>query len=665
MPPLRAVPPSAARVPGEPAERAGVLRSGAGADDSGRTGAERAEAALTEHYARLVRIGYLVLPPALGRDRRVLAAHRIVQRSLPRVARALEPAAALGRDPGCVYARVRLWVVRAALEAGLPPRRFALPRRVRLPSPLPQVWGLRLFPQSGGADGLALERALAGMSGPGRAAQVLRGLEGLADEEVCRVLGAAGVAEPRAALAEAGARAAPHALLASPEFDPCSLQARPADLLRRRRRVRTVWTGLAALAVCGTLVLMPGDGLGGPGASTAPLYSRHPAAEQALDPAALRRVPEGFWQNASREDFTVWPARGDRTEDSRLLGRALATWARPGPAVVSSATPRTPAGPPMGPPQLLYAGEVGAWAVVLFHDGLRVVRYAESREADPSRGAVLDFARVDGADEVASAAVVVQRRAGLVRYLTAPWVRGTAVRDLLDPRGAARPLPRRADGVTDPLPVPPSGAAGCGSWPALELRDGTAVRLMTDLGELTPARLTSGTPAAPHDVSGPAERASWARTACLLRSVRSHGVRAVNSWPYAEQSLPEGGGTALWLCTRAETWRGTGSRVLAQFQAPPELSGGSGAPGAVAARAEGSPDCGPRRPRVLAGVLWKSGAGRWYVLAAGSRQFTAVSAAGGVQGRARGRLLALPARAGDRVRLDGFLAGGGRVRALR
>ncbi|HEY9372536.1 hypothetical protein, partial [Streptomyces sp.] len=45
---------------------------------------EQAEAALVEHYPRLVRIAYLVLPAALGRNRRVLAAHALVQRSLPR-----------------------------------------------------------------------------------------------------------------------------------------------------------------------------------------------------------------------------------------------------------------------------------------------------------------------------------------------------------------------------------------------------------------------------------------------------------------------------------------------------------------------------------------------------------------------------------------------------
>lgn len=208
----------------------------------------------------------------------------------------------------------------------------------------------------------------------------------------------------------------------------------------------------------------------------------------------------------------------------------------------------------------------------------------------------------------------------------------------------------------------PATARTCRSWSAVEMRDGTTTRLLTDLGELAPARLTSGSPSAPHDVSGRAERESWARTACLLPAVRAHGVRSVNSWPYARQWLPEGNGSAQWLCTRAETWRGTGSRVLAQFQAP---SSPPGAPGAVAARAENSTACGGRDPRVLAGVLWKSRGGRWYVLAAGSKQFASLTTSGGVRGRARGHLLAIRARAGDRARLNGVLTNGIRVGALR
>ncbi|NEB76655.1 hypothetical protein G3I40_15705, partial [Streptomyces sp. SID14478] len=45
---------------------------------------EQAEAALVEHYPRLVRLAYLVLPPGLGRNRRVLTAHSVTQRALPR-----------------------------------------------------------------------------------------------------------------------------------------------------------------------------------------------------------------------------------------------------------------------------------------------------------------------------------------------------------------------------------------------------------------------------------------------------------------------------------------------------------------------------------------------------------------------------------------------------
>ncbi|MCZ9338492.1 hypothetical protein NGM37_11960, partial [Streptomyces sp. TRM76130] len=83
---------------------------------------------------------------AMGRTRRVLTAHALVQRALPRdrtPAPAI-PAQSPGRtgDPG--YALVRLRVVRTALEAGLPLRRLARPRRSQLPPPLPRVWGLRL-----------------------------------------------------------------------------------------------------------------------------------------------------------------------------------------------------------------------------------------------------------------------------------------------------------------------------------------------------------------------------------------------------------------------------------------------------------------------------------------------------------------------------------------
>lgn len=622
---------------------------------------EQAEAAIVEHYPRLVRLAYLVLPPALGRNRRVLTAHSLVQRALPR-GRRDAAAAVRGGVPGqrggegeSGYAYVRLRVLRAALEAGIPLTFRALPRRAQLPPVLPQVWGLRLFPRSGGAEELALDQWLATLDGPGRAACVLRALERLPEPEVLRVLDEAGVADPAAAVAESG-DPANDSLFASPEFDPCVLQARPTDLLRRRRLARAALAAGAALAVCGALLALPGGGWGADGAA-APLYARNAAAEQALDPGKLLRAAPSLWRTSSRTDFSAWPARGDRADDAELLRRALAVWARPGSSVVVSATPGTPSGPPMGPAQLLFAGVVDQAVVVLFHDGLRVVRYAEPRTG--TTGAALDFARTDGATADTATALVVSRVDGNVRYLTAPWVTGAALRDLLKPGETPAALKLGPDGVTPPVPSP-APAGSCTGWNGLALTGDGATRLITDLGELTPARLTSGAPGAERDVTEAAELGDWSRIACLLPSVRSHGVRTVNAWTYAKQPLPEGDGTATWLCTRAETWQGAADRVQAQFLTP-------GAPlAAQAARSEGSQACGPREPRVLAGVLWKSRAGQWYVLAAGSAQFASLSATGsGVNGSAHGNRLAVKAPAGAQVDLSGKLTDGTKAGALR
>ncbi|MEV7556815.1 hypothetical protein [Streptomyces sp. NPDC089795] len=625
---------------------------------------EQAEAAIVEHYPRLVRLAYLVLPPALGRNRRVLTAHSLVQRALPRGRRdaAAAAAAVQGGVPGqrggaddSGYAYVRLRVLRAALEAGIPLTFRALPRRAQLPPLLPQVWGLRLFPRSGGAEELALDQWLATLDGPGRAACVLRALEKLAEPEVLRVLDQAGVPDPAAAARESG-DPANDALFSSPEFDPCVLQARPTDLLRRRRLGRAALAAGAALAVCGTLLALPGGGWGSDGAA-APLYSRNAAAEQALDPGKLVRAAPTLWRTSSRTDYSTWPARGDRAGDTELLRRALAVWARPGPTVVTSATPGTPAGPPMGPAQLLFAGAVDQAVVVLMYDGLRVVRYAEPRTG--TAGAALDFARTDGASADTATALVLSRVDGNVRYLTAPWVTGTALRDLLKPTAPVVALKPTPDGVTPPV-AGPAPAGNCTSWNALALTGDGATRLITDLGELTPARLTSGAPGAERDVTEAAELGDWSRIACLLPAVRSHGVRTVNAWTYAKQPLPEGDGTAAWLCTRAETWQGSADRVQAQFLAP-------GAPTAAqAARSEGSAACGPREPRVLAGVLWKSRAGQWYVLAAGSAQFASLSVSGGgVSGSANGNRLAVKAPAGAQVDLSGKLTDGTKAGVLR
>ncbi|MFI6347077.1 hypothetical protein [Streptomyces sp. NPDC050560] len=624
---------------------------------------EQAEAALVEHYTRLVRLAYLVLPPGLGRHRRVLRAHALTQRALPRGrARALEPSvpgprqAGGGRGAGPGYGLVRERVVRLSLQAGLPLLRFAVPKRAQLPPPLPLVWGLRLTPRSGGADELALDQRLAALSGPGRAAYALRVLEGLTEEETLRVLDAAGADDPDAALDEAGDpkddRAA--ALLRSPEFDPCSLRARPTDLMRRRQHRKAALAAAVAAVLCGALLGLPGDGWG-PDGPAAPPYARNPAQEAALDPAKVTTAAATAWHSSTRRDFSVWPARGDAVGDKALLRRALAVWARPGGSVHVSATPGTASGAPAGPAQLLYAGTVDGTRVVLFYDGLRVVRYAEPKGGEGTTA--LDFARVDGATEDEAGALVVDRSDTNVRFLTAPWVRGARVRDLLKPEAEPQPLDSGGDGVSAPVPGPPQSGE-CGSWNVLQLGDGASPPLLTDLGELVPARLTDGSPGDVRGSVGAAALTDWQHTACSLGALRGHGVRTVNSWPYADQELPEANGTAKWLCTRAETWRGTGSRVLAQFLAPKHPMA------SPVAEAQDSAACGERGSGVLAGVLWKSKGGDWYLLAAANRSVTSVSASGDVDGTAHGPVLALPAKQGAQARLKGTLAGGGELAPL-
>ncbi len=241
----------------------------------------------------------------------------------------------------------------------------------------------------------------------------------------------------------------------------------------RRRRAKAAVAAAAAVLLCGTFLGLPGGGRGPDGAA-APAYAQNPAARSALDPGQVRRIAPAAWRTSSRTDFSVWPTRGPLADDRALLRRALAVWARPGASVRVSATPATPSGPPMGPPQLLYAGPVDGASVVLFHDGLRVVRYAESAgggtdgSADGGKGAALDFARVDGADATASDALVVGRFDGNVRYLTAPWVRRTSVRDSSPDRARAPAAPRRGRGDGAP------GQSGDGTGlPVLEHAGGT------------------------------------------------------------------------------------------------------------------------------------------------------------------------------------------------
>ncbi|MGW5398913.1 hypothetical protein [Streptomyces sp. NPDC003952] len=701
----------------------------------GSTAVEQAEAVLVEHYPQLVRLAYVTLPVTLGRHTRVLLAHKAVQRALPRGGRGSTQAPAGPDGPGGPLTEVRVRVLRASLAPSGRARIVAA--GLGWPPVPPFVWGLRLWPPAGGIDEPA--RLLGAAPGPVRAAFVLHGMDGLPEEAVARLLGAAGVADPadavREALAawrewaggpgcsEAGRGAGPRApearaatepgavrggaagsaareaggstdgetLLRGPggaEFDAAVVSARPTDLLRRRRRTRAAWTAAAALALAAVILVADGSP---PRPEASPLAG--PAVAGALDPARLVRVPAEAWADTARVDFTAWPARGARTADRGLLARALAAWAARPREVAVTAAPGTATDPPLRAPQLLYAGDVAGRAVVLLLDGDRVVRYGEA--ADGPRGRELAFARTDEANVTTAAALVLSRSpasgggstdGGRARYLLAPWIARAGTRDLLRTGEGTMPLPVSADGVTEETAVPRTedgggsgGSAGsgdpggaCAAWPVLELTSSARIVekhafVLADLGALTPVHLTytplPDGPAAvaarqPREATGPAARAAWAPVACRLREYRAGGVRAVNIWDFAGSELPDGAGRAVWTCTRASGWAGPGD-VLVQLRLP------SGAPQDVA-RARETAACGRFGQHLLAGTRWRSPAGRWYLLAAGSREVAGITAAGAVRAEAAGRTLTVPVAGpqGPAATLTARLASGVRITAI-
>ncbi|MFB7608841.1 hypothetical protein [Streptomyces gardneri] len=633
---------------------------------------DEAEAALVEHYPRLVRLAHLILPPALGRHRRLLAAHALVQKSLAAARSRPGPAPAptvpaQRGEPGPVLAWLRERVVCAALRAADRPR-WPLGR-----PPLPAVLGLRLFPRAGGDDELALESALAAVAPEVRAAFALRVLEGLTAQSAGLLLAAAGVPAPDEALRAAerlrtavGADA--ESLLQGAEFDPCTVQARPTDLLRRRHRTRLTALAAAMLLAASTAAVVT---LGPePDAPPPPATALTVASARAADPELLVLTPGERWSDTARVDLSAWPARGARTGDMALLSRALDAWARGSgdrPGVRVTVTPGTPTTPPAAPARLLFAGPVDGSAVVLLHDGGRLVRYAEPLTG--RGGAVLELARADDADVTTGAAVAVSRTRLGARFLLAPWIDESAVRDLLRPDVPARRLAVSEDGVTDPVPRAPGD---CRSVPALQVRSSARIVedhsfLLADLGELNPVHLTwtpapgTGAPARqPREATSTAGLAAWARSACGLPELTGTGVRAVNRWEFAQQTLPERAGRATWTCTRAETWDGR-ARVAVAWEGPDARSGPTPVrpPGPQPAYTAA---CSRFGQHVLAGTYWTAPSGTRYYLAAGSRALTAITAGGPVSATVRGQVLAVRTNATGQVRLTGTVPGTGELR---
>ncbi|MFJ8141353.1 hypothetical protein [Streptomyces sp. NPDC096013] len=641
------------------------LRPDAGAF---RSRVREAESVLVEQYGDLVRLAHLVLPASLGRHQRVLVAHSLVQRALRRAgtahgAPAVPSPRAESRGGDTVERRLLVEVLRAALTYGRLPRMWPAgwvhPGALR--PRLPLVWGLRLFPRSGGVDELALAQRLSAAPAAARAAFLLRAVHGFSDDTVQALLEAADAPDVPAALRTAGileeeSRRSPAALLASQEFDACALQAGPTDLLRRTRRARLV-LGVAALGLVTVVTLaVARDG------TTDRTASQVPTAHGLPSTADLVRTAAGTWDNTSRVDFTAWPARGSRAHDRSLLDRALSAWTHPRSRIVLA--PATTATPPATAPQLLYAGDVDDRAVVLLYDGQRLARYSETRSA--ARDTQMSVARADDADVTTAAAVTLTPAGGTARYLLAPWVAEAQTRDLLRPDVLARALHVSKDGVTDPVPAMPA-SEHCDSRPVLQLRSSQRIAehhafLLAPLGDLSPVHLTytplpgHGTPPAraPREATGPQALLAWAHQACSLTSLRDTGVRAVNNWDFAEQDLPDGGGHAVWTCARADTWRGAGDVTVSlrtSRYAP-------GEPARTVARAHATAACSRFGQHVVVASGWRSPNGHWYALAAGSRAVTRLAVSGDVTVTKQARTLAVPAPRTPRVTVRAQLSTG-------
>ncbi|TWD82221.1 hypothetical protein FB561_3349 [Kribbella amoyensis] len=587
-------------------------------------GPAEAETALLENYAKLVRLAYLVLPPSLGRHRRILAAHGVVQHALPdrrKIERETADTSALS------------FLRRRVVQGAVRQSRSRTPLRL-----LPQVWGLRLFPKSGAADDLALDHALAVRSPEARAAWALVRAERLSIAEVEQELRAAGVRHPERAIAEAGeldeaAVAGIHGPLDAAVFDPCSVRLAPSDLMRRRARGRAVTICVTAVLVLAILLSLLVSG-GRERAETTRVQSvQAPTLTQTtkLSPDALRRTGATRWQDTARVDFTAWPPRGGLVNDKALLARALDTWTA-GKDV--TAVVNTSLAAPTEEPQLLYAGEVDGKAVVVLHDGRRLARYTE--------GDGLVVARTDDADVTTAGAVALSRSAQGIRYLTAPWVATAGLRDLKKPDTPARDLGRQ-DGVTEPVQPP---AANCSSWPALQLRSSSAVAekhafLLTDLGGLSPTHLTympppsEGVARSPREATGGPALVSWSRTVCGLQTLQDKGIKTANNWVFAEQTLPDRT-SADWVCTRSDSWEGSGWASVRLLPA-----------GLVAGQATNTAICSRFDQNVLATTAWHApSGGATYLLAAGSRHVDRIAV--GPQ-TVQGRLVAIPGRTTAKV----------------
>ncbi|TDD64760.1 hypothetical protein [Actinomadura rubrisoli] len=448
--------------------------------------------------------------------------------------------------------------------AGLARRRTRVLRRAMRPSRRLQVglgpW-LRAVP--GRLPDPGPTGALARLDPPVRAAYVLRHMLGMPRYAVHDQLIEVGVRHPWPVIEAADALEVPAPR--RPEWPEPAL-LRPV----RHRSLLPLATAAALTAgLVGALVMTESDGSLAGGSRSA---SAHGLRLVTAPPAAWTRAAG----TPGARTLDAWPARGGLVRDRAITRRALDAWAR-------ATGDRRAQG---GTAQLLYAGHVGGAPLVLLRSGDRLARYA----------------RQSGLEVVAAGAdPSAPIHLGGGRYLLAPW--------------DTRPETLAGDGMElrDGVIGPALARTRCGRGPILHLQGPDGSRTVGDLGGPRAAVLAYHSPAYRPSAAARAAAAKgtvrlgregvrfWERLGC--RAPRpARPVTEATAWDFWSGTLPHGGTSADWVCTRL-AFPGGGADAQATLLGEREQYA-SGA-------------CDDRRP--VSGTWWRAPSGGWYYLAAAAR----------------------------------------------
>jgi hypothetical protein len=157
--------------------------------------------------------------------------------------------------------------------------------------------------------------------------------------------------------------------------------------------------------------------------------------------------------------------------------------------------------------------------------------------------------------------------------------------------------------------------------------------LLADLGDaggVTGTHLTytpppkAGPAQAPREGTGADAIVAEARVVCSLGQLQGRDVKQINTWSFAQQTLPANQGVATWVCLRADDWSGTGSSI-GEFLPP----AGVRATVVQTGTEVGGKSCTRFDQNIVAQVRWHGSDGRSYLLLAGSRHVVKLGTAGG------------------------------------